>query len=45
MGLAKCYILALPFLNNGIIGDLFFNSVFFGIYYFACRRFVALAKA
>jgi hypothetical protein len=43
-GLARCYILGLPFFNNGIVGDLFFNSIFFGINYYATRRFAVLAK-
>lgn len=43
-GLTRCYIMGLPFLRNEAIGDLFFNSAFFGIYYLACRKFTILAK-
>ena len=30
-GLLACYTLALPFFRNGVIGDLLFTAVFFGI--------------
>jgi hypothetical protein len=43
-GLLKCYAMGLPFLNNGILGDIFFNTSLFGLYFFACRRFSILAK-
>ncbi len=43
-GLMTCYTMGLPFLNNGILGDLLFNSVFFGIYYLAYKRFSFFAK-
>jgi hypothetical protein len=29
-GLLDCYVLALPFFRNGLLGDLFFSSVLFG---------------
>lgn len=31
-GLARCYLLALPFFRNTLLGDLFYVMVFFGIY-------------
>lgn len=43
-GLTECYTLALPFLFNGFMGDLFFNILFFGGFYLAQLRFPALAK-
>jgi hypothetical protein len=37
-GLTACYVAALPFLQNGILGDLFFCGVLFGVYEWAARR-------
>lgn len=31
-GLIECYILAIPFFRNTLLGDLFYTSVFFGSY-------------
>lgn len=31
-GLVECYTLALPFLRNALLGDLFYAAVFFGAY-------------
>lgn len=31
-GLAQCYVMALPFFRNTLLGDIFFVSVFFGAY-------------
>lgn len=39
-GLTRCFTLALPFFRNTLLGDLFFCSVFFGIYE-ASRLYVA----
>jgi hypothetical protein len=44
-GLIEAYIAGLPFLNNGILGDLFYNTVFFGSFFLAVRRFPQLARA
>lgn len=33
-GLLQCYIAGLPFLFNGVMGDLFYTSVLFGALYF-----------
>jgi len=32
VGLIQCYFMALPFFKNTLLGDLFYVSVFFGIY-------------
>lgn len=31
-GLARCFFLAIPFFKNSLMGDIFFTSIFFGIY-------------
>ena len=43
-GLIECYVAGIPFLNNGILGDLFFNTIFFGGFYLAQIRFPVLAR-
>ncbi|MFH0866341.1 MAG: DUF6580 family putative transport protein [Bacteroidota bacterium] len=53
-GLMGCYAAGLPFFNdgslglsflmNGIIGDLFYNGIFFGALYLASLKFPILAK-
>jgi hypothetical protein len=43
-GLLESYTAGLPFLNNGILGDLFYNTLFFGAFYLAQQRFPVLAK-
>ncbi len=53
-GLITCYSAGLPFFNdgslgisflmNGLIGDLFFNGIFFGAFYLASRRIPALSR-
>jgi len=37
-GLMQCYIAGLPFLFNGVIGDLFYTSVLFGSVYMVTNR-------
>lgn len=32
LGLFNCYIMALPFLRNSLLGDVFYVTVFFGTY-------------
>lgn len=44
-GLIESYTLAIPFLNNGILGDLFFSTVFFGGFYLVQQRVPALKEA
>ena len=43
-GLIDSYIAGLPFLFNGILGDLFYTSVLFGVVYFAASRQVIYVK-
>ncbi|HNE28731.1 MAG TPA: hypothetical protein PKL15_14990 [Saprospiraceae bacterium] len=41
-GLMSCYIAGLPFLQNTLLGDLFFSGVLFGAYaWLGSRRFAA----
>jgi hypothetical protein len=37
-GLIQAYIAGLPFLFNGVLGDLFYTSVLFGALYFVTSR-------
>jgi hypothetical protein len=43
-GLIECYLAGLPFLNNGVMGDLVFSTLFFGGFYLAQSKFHILAK-
>ncbi|MFU8844709.1 MAG: DUF6580 family putative transport protein [Bacteroidales bacterium] len=43
-GLMQSYTAGLPFLYNGILGDLFYSTIFFGAFYLARLRFPALAR-
>ena len=31
-GLIQCYVMALPFFRNALLGDLFFSGLFFGVF-------------
>ena len=44
-GLMESYTLALPFLNNGILGDLFFSTVFFGGFYLVQKWYPSFKEA
>ncbi len=44
-GLVACYVAALPFFQNTILGDLFFSAVLFGCFELARRRFPVLSVA
>lgn len=44
-GLAACYIAGLPFLQNTLVGDLFYAAVLFGGLALAERQFPALREA
>ena len=44
-GLIQAYIAGIPFFNNGLVGDLFYSTVFFGGFYFVTKRYPSLAKA
>lgn len=44
-GLATCYVAALPFFRNSVLGDLFYAAVMFGSYYWLSQRRLAPARA
>lgn len=39
-GLARCYVMAIPFFRNTLLGDLFYTAALFGLYE-AARTWVA----
>lgn len=41
-GLVACYVAALPFFDNTLLGDAFFTGVFFGGFMLAEQRFPVL---
>jgi len=43
-GLIQAYVAGLPFFLNGIMGDLFFNGVFFGGFYWVSRQIPAFSR-
>lgn len=43
-GLGACYVAALPFFRNTVLGDLFYAGVMFGSYYWLQRRQLAPAR-
>ena len=43
-GLMQAYIAGIPFFNNGLLGDLFYSTVFFGGFYLITQRYPSLAK-
>jgi hypothetical protein len=43
-GLMQSYIAAIPFFRFTLLGDLFYNAVFFGAFYFAQLRYPAFAR-
>ncbi len=43
-GLMTCYTAAIPFYHVGILGDLFYNTLFFGSFYFLSLRYPALKR-
>ena len=43
-GLMECYVAGLPFLRNGLIGDLFYAGVLFGGLALAERKFTSLRE-
>ena len=44
-GLVECYVLAIPFFQNGLLGDLFFTAALFGGFELLRRRVPALSLA
>ena len=45
LGLGTTYTLGLPFFAPTLLGDIFFNAILFGAFFFAQRRIPALVKA
>lgn len=43
-GLMECYGAGLPFLRNGLLGDLFYAGLLFGGLHLAERRFLSLRE-
>ncbi|MBI3664885.1 MAG: hypothetical protein HY236_01450 [Acidobacteria bacterium] len=43
-GLAACYVAALPFFRNSVVGDLFYAAIMFGSYFWLRRRTLAPAR-
>ena len=41
-GIVACYIAAIPFFQNALLGDSFYSAVLFGIFALVERRFPAL---
>jgi hypothetical protein len=44
-GLVSCYVNAVPFFKTTLLGDLFYNTIFFGVFYLIGLRFPKLARA
>ncbi|MFN3871703.1 MAG: DUF6580 family putative transport protein [Ignavibacterium sp.] len=44
-GLIECYVAAIPFIQNTLLGDLFFSGVMFGVYEFAKAKLPVLSEA
>lgn len=44
-GLVECYIAAIPFIQNTIVGDLFFSALMFGIFEYAKTKLPVLVEA
>ena len=42
-GLGACYVAAIPFFRNTLLGDLFYAGVMFGSYHFLLQRRLTLA--
>lgn len=44
-GLIECYIAAIPFIQNTLLGDLFYSGIMFGIFEFAKSKLTVLSQA
>ena len=44
-GLIECYIAAIPFIQNTLLGDLFYSGIIFGIFEFAKSKFPVITEA
>jgi hypothetical protein len=40
-GLIACYVAALPFFTNSLLGDLWYATLLFGGFYFTERHIIA----
>jgi hypothetical protein len=43
-GLTACYVAAIPFFRNSIVGDLLYSAALFGGFALAQRRFAVLRE-
>jgi len=43
-GLFSCFTLALPFFGVSLLGDLFYSTLFFGVFYLSSIKFPVLAR-
>lgn len=43
-GLIECYIAAIPFFNNGLVGDLFYSGILFTVFSLVGQRFPQIVK-
>lgn len=44
-GLIECYIAAVPFIQNTLLGDLFYSGIMFGVLEFAKSKFPVISEA
>lgn len=45
VGLIECYIAAIPFFQNTLLGDLFYSGIMFGVFEFAKSKFPVISEA
>ena len=43
-GITECFMLAIPFFKNTLLGDMFFSAILFGTFYLAQIKFPKLVK-
>lgn len=44
-GLVQCFTMALPFLRNSLLGDIFYTAVLFGLFEWARRKFLVPSRS
>lgn len=44
-GLIECYIAAIPFVQNTLLGDLFYSGIMFGVFEFTKSKFPVISEA
>lgn len=44
-GLIECYIAAIPFIQNTLLGDLFYSGIMFGVFELAKSKFPVISEA